>query len=185
MWCCATHISRCSRPGAHRGHAARSRPSSIRWDSGRWRLGAAPPSTPVSGFSARIPGSDCGSSRRPCPTPRNRCCCGGRTCSATGTMPTMSVNTFVERAAANGIDVFRIFDAMNDLRNLRGGGQGVARDGQACPGHHVLHRQPGPQHRLLARHGPAARGHGLQLHLHQGHGRAAQALSSPRSSSAV
>ncbi len=28
------------------------------------------------------------------------------------------VTTFVERAAKNGIDVFRIFDAMNDLRNL-------------------------------------------------------------------
>lgn len=29
------------------------------------------------------------------------------------------VATFVERAAANGIDVFRIFDAMNDPRNLQ------------------------------------------------------------------
>jgi pyruvate carboxylase subunit B len=29
------------------------------------------------------------------------------------------VTAFVERAAANGIDVFRIFDALNDLRNLR------------------------------------------------------------------
>ncbi len=28
------------------------------------------------------------------------------------------VETFVERAALNGIDVFRIFDAMNDVRNL-------------------------------------------------------------------
>ncbi|MCU7914807.1 MAG: sodium-extruding oxaloacetate decarboxylase subunit alpha [Candidatus Thiodiazotropha sp. (ex Gloverina cf. vestifex)] len=28
------------------------------------------------------------------------------------------VKKFVERAAANGVDVFRIFDAMNDLRNL-------------------------------------------------------------------
>ncbi|MGB5832582.1 MAG: oxaloacetate decarboxylase, partial [Thiohalocapsa sp.] len=28
------------------------------------------------------------------------------------------VDKFVERAAANGIGVFRIFDAMNDLRNL-------------------------------------------------------------------
>jgi len=28
------------------------------------------------------------------------------------------VNTFVERAAKNGMDVFRIFDAMNDIRNL-------------------------------------------------------------------
>ncbi|UCE90654.1 MAG: pyruvate carboxylase subunit B, partial [Pseudomonadota bacterium] len=29
------------------------------------------------------------------------------------------VRAFVHRAAVNGIDVFRIFDAMNDLRNLR------------------------------------------------------------------
>ncbi len=29
-----------------------------------------------------------------------------------------AVTTFVERAAKNGVDVFRIFDAMNDLRNL-------------------------------------------------------------------
>ncbi|MCY3793852.1 MAG: sodium-extruding oxaloacetate decarboxylase subunit alpha [Gammaproteobacteria bacterium] len=28
------------------------------------------------------------------------------------------VDRFVERAAANGVDVFRIFDAMNDMRNL-------------------------------------------------------------------
>lgn len=29
------------------------------------------------------------------------------------------IEAFVERAAANGMDVFRIFDAMNDLRNLQ------------------------------------------------------------------
>jgi len=29
------------------------------------------------------------------------------------------VRKFVERAAVNGVDVFRIFDAMNDMRNLR------------------------------------------------------------------
>ncbi len=29
------------------------------------------------------------------------------------------VNAFVERAAENGMDVFRIFDAMNDIRNLK------------------------------------------------------------------
>jgi oxaloacetate decarboxylase (Na+ extruding) subunit alpha len=28
------------------------------------------------------------------------------------------VNRFVERAAVNGVDVFRVFDAMNDMRNL-------------------------------------------------------------------
>jgi oxaloacetate decarboxylase alpha subunit len=35
------------------------------------------------------------------------------------------VNRFVERAAVNGIDVFRIFDAMNDLRNLQAAVRGV------------------------------------------------------------
>ena len=29
------------------------------------------------------------------------------------------VEKFVERAAVNGVDVFRIFDAMNDMRNLQ------------------------------------------------------------------
>ena len=29
------------------------------------------------------------------------------------------VEKFVERAAENGVDVFRIFDAMNDMRNLK------------------------------------------------------------------
>jgi len=29
------------------------------------------------------------------------------------------VDRFVERAAANGVDVFRVFDALNDLRNVR------------------------------------------------------------------
>src|SRR2546422_10451749 len=28
------------------------------------------------------------------------------------------VNAFVERASANGVDVFRIFDALNDIRNM-------------------------------------------------------------------
>ena len=30
------------------------------------------------------------------------------------------VTRFVEKAALNGIDVFRIFDALNDVRNLKG-----------------------------------------------------------------
>src|SRR5574341_697149 len=29
------------------------------------------------------------------------------------------VRAFIERAAANGIDVFRVFDAMNDVRNMK------------------------------------------------------------------
>ncbi|WP_461480783.1 sodium-extruding oxaloacetate decarboxylase subunit alpha [Porticoccus sp.] len=39
------------------------------------------------------------------------------------------VERFVERAAANGIDVFRVFDAMNDLRNLDTALQAVKKQG--------------------------------------------------------
>ena len=37
------------------------------------------------------------------------------------------VDTFVERCAVNGIDVFRIFDAMNDMRNIEHAVQAVLR----------------------------------------------------------
>ena len=33
-------------------------------------------------------------------------------------MPTMWSNTFVQKSIANGIDIIRIFDALNDPRNL-------------------------------------------------------------------
>ena len=29
------------------------------------------------------------------------------------------VSKFIERSVANGIDIFRIFDALNDLRNIK------------------------------------------------------------------
>jgi pyruvate carboxylase subunit B len=40
------------------------------------------------------------------------------------------VGRFVERAAANGIDIFRIFDALNDLRNLEHSVRCVKRNGK-------------------------------------------------------
>jgi sodium pump decarboxylase gamma subunit len=86
--------------------------------SGRSSPGAAPPSTPASVIWGKIPGSGSARSRRPCRTRRSRCCCAARTCSAIGTTPTTWCARFVERAATNGVDVFRIFDAMNDVRNL-------------------------------------------------------------------
>ena len=63
------------------------------------------------------------------------------------------VETFVERAALNGIDVFRIFDAMNDVRNLETSVQGRLGDRQARPRHHVLYGQSGARSGLLGRHG--------------------------------
>ncbi|NIP71654.1 MAG: sodium-extruding oxaloacetate decarboxylase subunit alpha [Gammaproteobacteria bacterium] len=44
------------------------------------------------------------------------------------------VRAFVERAAANGIDVFRIFDALNDTRNLRVAIEAVKQNGKHAQG---------------------------------------------------
>ena len=44
------------------------------------------------------------------------------------------VERFVERAAANGIDVFRIFDALNDIRNLRTSVAAVKKTGKHAEG---------------------------------------------------
>jgi pyruvate/oxaloacetate carboxyltransferase len=44
------------------------------------------------------------------------------------------VCAFVSRAAANGIDVFRIFDAMNDLRNMKTGIEAALQTGKLVEG---------------------------------------------------
>ncbi len=44
------------------------------------------------------------------------------------------VTKFVERAATNGVDVFRVFDAMNDVRNLRTALQAVKKVGKHAQG---------------------------------------------------
>ena len=44
------------------------------------------------------------------------------------------VRKFVERAAANGVDVFRVFDAMNDPRNLRTAIAAVVEQGRHAQG---------------------------------------------------
>lgn len=44
------------------------------------------------------------------------------------------VEAFIERAAANGIDVFRVFDAMNDLRNLETSIRAIKAQGRHAQG---------------------------------------------------
>ena len=44
------------------------------------------------------------------------------------------VDRFVEKAAANGMDVFRVFDALNDIRNLRRAVAAVQRAGKHAQG---------------------------------------------------
>lgn len=44
------------------------------------------------------------------------------------------VQAFIERAAANGIDVFRVFDALNDLRNIETAIEAVKKAGKHAQG---------------------------------------------------
>ncbi len=44
------------------------------------------------------------------------------------------VDRFVEKAAENGMDVFRVFDALNDIRNLRRPLEAVKRTGKHAQG---------------------------------------------------
>jgi methylmalonyl-CoA carboxyltransferase 5S subunit len=44
------------------------------------------------------------------------------------------VDRFVEQSAANGVDIFRVFDALNDIRNLRRALQAVRRTGKHAQG---------------------------------------------------
>jgi methylmalonyl-CoA carboxyltransferase 5S subunit len=44
------------------------------------------------------------------------------------------VGRFVEKAAANGVDVFRVFDALNDIRNMRCAIEAVKRTGKHAQG---------------------------------------------------
>ncbi|SUG94914.1 Oxaloacetate decarboxylase alpha chain [Salmonella enterica subsp. enterica] len=53
------------------------------------------------------------------------------------------VERFVERAVKNGMDVFRVFDAMNDPRKYESRTAGGAQPRRARPGHALLHHQPG------------------------------------------
>jgi pyruvate carboxylase subunit B len=77
------------------------------------------------------------------------------------------VRAFVKKSADNGVDVFRIFDAMNDMRNLRVSIEAVKQAGkhaEGCDrpvqqGHgrraQFGRRAPaveGPRHRIDARH---------------------------------
>ena len=85
------------------------------------------------------------------------------------------VDRFVDKAAENGMDVFRVFDALNDIRNLRTVIEAVRRTGKHAQG--TICYTISPVHTIDAvrRDGRATAGSGLRLHLHQGHGGAAEA----------
>ena len=61
------------------------------------------------------------------------------------------VRRFVTKAAENGIDIFRVFDALNDTRNFESGGGGDQGRRQALPGGRRLHDLAGALARPLHR----------------------------------
>ncbi len=59
-----------------------------------------------------------------------------------------AVEYFVQKSVENGIDVIRIFDALNDPRNLKGH-QGHQEGRRHVRGLHQLHHEPGAQRGVL------------------------------------
>ena len=82
------------------------------------RPGAGRRLMPVFATWARIPGNVFVASRRPCRIRRMQMLFRGQNILGYRHYADDLVEKFVERCAANGVDVFRIFDALNDLRNL-------------------------------------------------------------------
>ena len=86
------------------------------------------------------------------------------------------VDRFVEKAADNGMDVFRVFDALNDIRNVRRAIAAVKTYRQARAGDDLLHDQPAAHgRRTSSRWRSSCVELGCDSHLHQGHGGAAEA----------
>ena len=72
-----------------------------------------------------------------------------RTYWVTSTMPTTWWTFFVKKSIENGIDIIRIFDALNDPRNLKQAIDSTKKYGGTCEAAHELHRKPGSYRGLL------------------------------------
>ena len=64
-------------------------------------------------------------------------------------MPTTWWTLSARKSIENGIDIIRIFDALNDVRNLEQAIKSTRKYGGRGGGHHELHRLPHPQRGLL------------------------------------
>jgi len=48
------------------------------------------------------------------------------------------VEAFVQHSADVGIDIFRVFDALNDERNMETSLKAIKKSGETCPAFHQL-----------------------------------------------
>jgi pyruvate carboxylase len=97
--------------------------------------------------------------------------------------PDNVVRTFVKQAATSGVDLFRVFDSLNWVENMRVAIDAVLETGKLCeaaicytgnlssPHETIVHA------RLLPQDGPRAQSRGYAHPWHQGHGGALPAAS--------
>ena len=81
------------------------------------------------------------------------------------------VEYFVQKSVANGIDIIRIFDCLNDLRNLQTAVKAANKEKGTCSDRSVLYPGRCLHPGLLERHRKENRGYGRRFHLYQGYGR--------------
>ena len=107
----------------------------------RSNAGAARRSTWRCGSCRKTRGSGCTSCARRCRTCCSRCCCAPANAVGYTNYPDNVVRDFVQQAARGGIDVFRIFDSLNWVENMRVAIDAVLRDRAAVRGGDLLHRR--------------------------------------------
>jgi len=71
---------------------------------------------------------------------------------------------FVEKAAETGVDIFRVFDALNDVRNMEVAIKTIKRVGKHAQGY-LLHHKSSPHDRVLCECCQEAGGAWLRLHM--------------------
>lgn len=84
------------------------------------------------------------------------------------------VEKFVELSIKNGIDILRIFDALNDFRNIATALEATkkyATKNNRRVRLHLLHAESGPHGQEICRDVQGTQDHGLRHHLPEGHGR--------------
>ena len=124
------------------------------------RPGAARPTTSPCASSARTRGSGSPTMREALPNIAIQMLLRGRNTVGYTPYPTEVTDAFVREAAATGVDIFRIFDALNDVDADAPGDRRRARDRhRRRRGRALLHRRPARPRRdaLHARLLPAAR----------------------------
>ena len=160
---------RCRWPGARRACS-------------RWKCGAARRSTPRCASCTKTRGNGCASCARGFRTSAFRCSFAARTPSAIPIIPTMSSPVSSSMPPPSGMDIFRIFDSLNYLPNLRVAMEAVQDTHAICEAADLLHRRhPRPAARQILAQvlRQAGQGTGKNGRAHpgdQGHGRAVPAV---------